>query len=768
MKNKQVLKKVILLLIISFSIVFTVACNQTTISLVYENGAYGIITNKNVEKITVNHQEFKLERVTDKNVYLHYESHNLDNEYNNSVTVNDYGYHLTTRDDEQNVFIKNSMKFSGVIIKDEKIIVKIQSGVNNFNTYDNFWLKNVKLSIAGIDIWSLEYPKEEYEDEPFKFGSGNFASPYRSNYHNELTFTFLVPDELLTHYGIDLLLASDKTLDVTVNNKNYSFDNPSYLEVNMNLDKGVITESFNLNIEVGKNVDYYVMMDYVVIPNGLYFDKNSWAPGSHDIAVVATNQYGFSQRIGSAVEFADYDRVSVNQNFELYELGHSLEAPKGLGNLGTKKEFSDNTKSPFSKVAIQNFVVEASESNDFVWEGTAPLYRTLRLEVYNHQTQSFDAVSTKKVTEKLETIKLGFNYENQPNWQKNSQLTIRVVSENLDNYLLVDQYIYHISDTQYLVQKGNIDSGVIKDQAVRALNDLRDEVLRGYQTNLIYTMITGDFVQSIHESHDGEWDIFMNEFLNPILGPNHPLGVVTGNHDVGGTGDWYKDGGNNLDEFLSYEFYGRYLGEAKFNGYSWYQESFEDNRSHYDLVTINNEEYIFLYLGWGSDRFGIHVSSKDVAFGKRILSENPNKKAVLLVHEYLNNRGQRTATGNYLYNNIVLPHQNVLLVFCGHINGSTYKIDFIDDDKDGISDRQVLQSLTNFQDEENTNGASYIRRLALDFTYNQIGFDLYSPYYQDSDIIVSSHPDIVKRDRNFVYDFDFNNLNYGLITYGVK
>jgi len=50
MKNKQVLKKVILLLIVSFSIVFTVACNQTTISLVYENGAYGIITNKNVEK----------------------------------------------------------------------------------------------------------------------------------------------------------------------------------------------------------------------------------------------------------------------------------------------------------------------------------------------------------------------------------------------------------------------------------------------------------------------------------------------------------------------------------------------------------------------------------------------------------------------------------------------------------------------------------------------------------------------------------------------
>ena len=157
MKNKQVLKKVILLLIISFSIVFTVACNQTTISLVYENGAYGIITNKNVEKITVNHQEFKLERVTDKNVYLHYESHNLDNEYNNSVTVNDYGYHLTTRDDEQNVFIKNSMKFSGVIIKDEKIIVKIQSGVNNFNTYDNFWLKmlNYPLPELIFGLWNI-------------------------------------------------------------------------------------------------------------------------------------------------------------------------------------------------------------------------------------------------------------------------------------------------------------------------------------------------------------------------------------------------------------------------------------------------------------------------------------------------------------------------------------------------------------------------------------------------------------------------------------
>ncbi len=768
MKNKQVLKKLILILVISVSIVFIAACNRkATLAITYENGVYGVITNKEVESITANETEYQLERVTDKKIHFNYESHNLDNEYSNSVKINDYIYPLTATKDDQNVFVKNVIVLSGIIIKDEKIVVVIQAGTNNFNTYDNFWLRNIKLSIDGTDIWSEEYTKDEYEGESFKFGSNELTSPYRTGYSDEMSLTFQIPDEFLTHWGIDLNL-KDQKIETVTNGFAQSFDNPSYLEIESNLKSGLISESFHLNIKASKDIDFYVTMDQVVIPSDLYFDQNSWSPGTHKILIFATNECGFSRQIVEEVEFKNYERVIVDQIFDFYETGHNLIAPKGLQNIGVKKTFSNNMTSPFSKVAIQNFIVKVNESNDFVWEGTAPINRTLKLEVYNHKKETFETVSTNKVTESAEVIRLGFNYQNQSDWQKNSELTIRVVSENLNVNVIPDKYIYHITDTQYIVQKGNTGPGIIRDRAVKALNEMRDEVLRGYQNNLIYTMITGDMIQSIHESHEGEWNVFMDEFLSPILSPNHPLGVLTGNHDVGGTSDWYKDGANNFDEHLSYESYETHLGESKFNEYSWYQESFEDNRSHYDLININGEDYIFLYLGWGSDRFGVHVSSKDIAFGKRVLDENPNTKAILLVHEYLNNRGGRTATGNYLFENLVLKCPNILLVFCGHINGSTYRIDFIDDDEDGITDRQVLQSLTNFQEEENTNGASFIRRLALDFTNNQIGFDLYSPYYKDSDIIVNTHPDIVKRDRNFIYDFDFNNLNYGLITYGVK
>ena len=295
---------------------------------------------------------------------------------------------------------------------------------------------------------------------------------------------------------------------------------------------------------------------------------------------------------------------------------------------------------------------------------------------------------------------------------------------------------------------------------------MRNYLNTSYQENLLYTMITGDLIQSI--VNDGEYDTFIEEFFKGIISEKNSLGVLTGNHDIGATSDFNPNGADGFDDDLSYELYENQLGESVFDSYSWYGGSYKNNRSHYDLININNETYVFLYLGWGSDQKGIHVSSQDVGYAKEVLSLHSDKKVVLLAHEYLNNRGERTLTGNYLFNELVKPYQNILLVFCGHINGTTYKIDYFDDDNDGIKERRVLQSLTNFQEEENLNGASFIRKLGLDFINNKIGFELFSPYYGDGDLFVNYHPDIVKRDKYFTYDFDFNNLGYGLITYGIK
>ena len=95
---------------------------------------------------------------------------------------------------------------------------------------------------------------------------------------------------------------------------------------------------------------------------------------------------------------------------------------------------------------------------------------------------------------------------------------------------------------------------------------------------------------------------------------------------------------------------------------------------------------------------------------KSILEANPDKTVVLLVHNYMSGKGVRGLTGNYLYNQLVSQYKNIKFVFSGHVRGTFGKVDSFDDDGDGIKDRQVLQVVTNFQEEEELFGASWIRK----------------------------------------------------------
>ena len=169
-------------------------------------------------------------------------------------------------------------------------------------------------------------------------------------------------------------------------------------------------------------------------------------------------------------------------------------------------------------------------------------------------------------------------------------------------------------------------------------------------------------------------------------------------------------------------------------------------------------------MGWGSSTYGVHVSSKDVNWAKTVLDQHKDKTVVLSTHEYLNSQGERNITGEYVFNSLVKEYENIKFVFSGHVNGSSNKIDYLDDNNDGINDRRVLQLLTDYQEEENLYGATFIRNISLYADYNNILFDIYSPFYNDNDIIVFNNPDIVKKTSRFEYAFDICNDGFGIIT----
>ena len=243
-----------------------------------------------------------------------------------------------------------------------------------------------------------------------------------------------------------------------------------------------------------------------------------------------------------------------------------------------------------------------------------------------------------------------------------------------------------------------------------------------------------------------------------------PFGVLSGNHDIGALSEVSVDGINALDKDLYYDYFYQYLGRENFIETDYFTGDFENNRSHYDTLEVNGQNYLFLYLGWGSSFKGLHVSSKDIDYAKTVLASNPDKRVILLSHEYMNNRGVRTITGTYIFNELVSKYHNIDFVFSGHVNGSSKRVDLFDTDGDGINDRQVFQMLTNFQEEEQLYGATFIRRIRLNYINNQMFFDLYSPFFMDSDIYVSNNLDEVRKNRFFIYDYDLDNVGYGLLT----
>lgn len=254
-----------------------------------------------------------------------------------------------------------------------------------------------------------------------------------------------------------------------------------------------------------------------------------------------------------------------------------------------------------------------------------------------------------------------------------------------------------MSDTQYYSQ----DYPYIYQKNVEWIADNKDRI------KLKYVIHTGDIVDKEYQEY--QW-LEADKDMKVLENANIPYGVLAGNHDVGHQQNDYTN-------------YWKYFGEDRFKNMPTFAGSYDNNRGHYDLVSAGGNDFIIVYMGWG-------LGDKEIEWMNQVVAKYPERKAILALHEYLLVSNNRAPIADQIFEKVIKPNKNVIAALSGHYHDAQLKIDELDDDGDGISDRKVYQMLADYQGAEE-GGLGYIRLMQFDMKNNKLHMKTYSPYLDD-------------------------------------
>lgn len=250
-----------------------------------------------------------------------------------------------------------------------------------------------------------------------------------------------------------------------------------------------------------------------------------------------------------------------------------------------------------------------------------------------------------------------------------------------------------ISDTQHY-----------SDKFPYVFYSMTEYLARNRETlNLRYVIHTGDLVQDFDVPE--QWRV-ADKAMKTI--EDIPTGVLAGNHDI----DTHTN---------DFSIYGQYFGADRFRHQEVFGASHQNNRAHYDLVTLGEEECIFVYVSYAPAECCLD-------FARRAFEAYPDRTGFLCVHEYLDTDLSLREAAFPLLENVVKPCPNVYYVLCGHRYNSNYVPLELDDDGDGLTDRTVYQVIANYQREGLEGGSGFIRFMRFSPREGMIRMYTYSPY----------------------------------------
>lgn len=353
---------------------------------------------------------------------------------------------------------------------------------------------------------------------------------------------------------------------------------------------------------------------------------------------------------------------------------------------------NSTTKFPYHRFDVRvDGKVDDDDTIEFIWKGYSLPNRKVTMYVWNYKKGTWVVADSKIAQKKPFTLKGNIEAKEYVNDQKISVIVQDQIGMQQKKY---DYSFVWLSDTQYY-----------SANYPHVLKSITDWIVKNKKTfNIQYMFHTGDLVD--YSESKRQWEN-ISRYMKTIEKANIPYGVLAGNHDV-------------QHKYNDYKNYHKYFGTAKFKNKSFYGDSYENNKGHYDLISVKGNDYLMLYMGWG-------ITDKEIKWMNEVLKKYPERIAILSVHEYLLVSGNRSPIGDKLFEEVVVPNKNVALVLCGHYHDSETLIDEIDDNGDGKVDRKVYQMLADYQGAPK-GGQGFIRLLQVDTSTNTIDVKTYSPY----------------------------------------
>jgi parallel beta-helix repeat protein len=213
--------------------------------------------------------------------------------------------------------------------------------------------------------------------------------------------------------------------------------------------------------------------------------------------------------------------------------------------------------------------------------------------------------------------------------------------------------------------------------------------------NIVFVAHIGDVVNTA--SSIPQWENADNAMR--ILDSRVPYGILPGNHDL-------QDGGTN---------YSLYFPASRYENYSYWGGSYSNNKNNYQLFSAGGMNFIALSLQY-------NPPADVISWADNVLENHADRRAIISTHSYLNLDGSLTDTGGTnIYNNVVVPNNNVFLVLCGHNHGEVMRSSSFD------NNRIVYQILADYQDYDN-GGNGYLRIIKFAPAENKIYVKTYSSY----------------------------------------
>lgn len=237
--------------------------------------------------------------------------------------------------------------------------------------------------------------------------------------------------------------------------------------------------------------------------------------------------------------------------------------------------------------------------------------------------------------------------------------------------------------------------------------------------NILFVLHEGDLVNSDVTAQWINADGSMN-----LLDGHVPWAVLPGNHDGKNVGTATEDLNN----------YNTYFPYSRFNGETWYGDAYNSiNTNSFVLFSGGYDDYIIF-------NFQYHPSDAVLAWANTTIAAYPDRRAIVVTHDYLNTDGTRTTEGDHIWNSFVYHHAGqIFLVLCGHMHGEARR-------QDAVNGNVVYQVLADYQSRAN-GGDGLLRILEFHPAQDTIYVKTFTPYHNTYE---------TDTDSQFTLDFDMS------------